>query len=125
MWDRMKNPSQGLLSGITRLVEWCQTVIPRDGFFYLTLKTNDSFFFSHTFHFWKWLFDNAVTLIADVRHIIIDNTVTISDVIIISDVNLNDGIALCPIQPVYNEHMKILDFYLSHGTDKGVWDKIC
>ena len=22
-------------------------------------------------------------------------------------------------------NMKILDFYLTHGTDEGVWDKIC
>ena len=98
---------------------------PKGRIFLSDPQTHDSFFFLHTFHFWKWLFDNAVTLIADIRHIIIDNTVTISDVIIISDVNLNDGIALCPIQPVYIEHMKILNFYLSHGTDKGVRDKIC
>ena len=28
------------------------------------------FFFLHTFHFWKWVFDNAVTSIADVHHIL-------------------------------------------------------
>ena len=26
---------------------------------------------------------------------------------------------------MYIKQMKILNFYLSHGTDKGVWDKIC
>ena len=30
---------------------------------------HDRYFFLHIFHFWKWLFDNAVTsTIADVRH---------------------------------------------------------
>ena len=28
-------------------------------------------------------------------------------------------------KPVYIKQVKILDFYLSHGMDKGVWDKIC
>ena len=48
-----------------------------------------------------------------------------NDVIMFSDVGLNNGVLWRPIQPVYIKHMKILDFYLSHGTDKGVWDKIC
>ena len=45
MWGRdRKNPSRGSLSGITRLAEWCQTVIPSDGFFYLSLSSMiDSF----------------------------------------------------------------------------------
>ena len=34
--EGQKNPSRGLLSGIKRLAEWSQTVIPRDGFFYLS-----------------------------------------------------------------------------------------
>ena len=50
-----------------RLDKWCQTVIPRDGFFYLSLIP---MIFLHTFHFWKWVFDNAVTLIADICHIV-------------------------------------------------------
>ena len=54
-----------------------------------------------------------------------DNTVTFSDVITFSDVNLNDSVPWRPIQPVYIKHVKILDFYLSHGTNKGVLDKIC
>ena len=46
---------------------------------------------------------------------------TFIDVITFSDVNLSDGVQRRPIQPVYIKHVKILDFYLSHGTDKGVW----
>ena len=42
-----------------------------------------------------------------------------------SDVNLNDGVPWRPIQPVHIKHVKILDFYLSHGSDKGDLDKIC
>ena len=43
-YRRAKNPSPGLLSGITRLAEWCQTVIRSDGFFHLSLTlTIDSF----------------------------------------------------------------------------------
>ena len=85
---------------------------------------HDSFFFLHTFHFWKWVF--AVTLMADVPHIVI-TILWCLVVIMFSDFNLNDGILGIlrhPIQPVYIKHVKILDFYLSHGTDKGVWDKI-
>ena len=59
------------LFGIVRLVEGCQTKIPRDGFFLPVPHTHDRFFFLHTFHFWKWVFDNAVTLIADICHIVI------------------------------------------------------
>ena len=44
----------------------------------------------------------------------------LSDVITFSDVNPNDGILWRPIQPVYIKHVKILDSYFSHGTDKGV-----
>ena len=50
---------------------------------------------------------------------------TFSDVITFSDVSLNHGIPWRPILPVYIKHMKILDFYLSRGTGKGVWNKIC
>ena len=32
--------------------------------------TLDRFFFLHNFDFWKWIFDNAVTSIADVCHIV-------------------------------------------------------
>ena len=32
--------------------------------------THDRFFFLHTFLFWKWVFDNAVTSIANARHIV-------------------------------------------------------
>ena len=50
---------------------------------------------------------------------------TFSDVIIFSDVNLNDGILWCPLQPVYIKHDAIFDCYLSLGMDKDVWGKIC
>ena len=49
-----------------------------------------------------------------------DNTVTFSDVITFSDVNLNGGLPCHPIQPVYIKHVNIPDFYLSQGTDKGM-----
>ena len=52
-------------TGLTVLLQ-----IPRDRFFYLSL-TSMTFFFLHTFHFWKWVFDNAVTSIADVCHIVV------------------------------------------------------
>ena len=39
-----KNPSRGSPFGITRLAEWWQTVIPRDGFFYPTLTRITVFF---------------------------------------------------------------------------------
>ena len=85
-------------------------------------------FFLHTFHFWKWVFYNAVISIADVCQIVMTIpiiTVTFSYIIMFSAINLNNGIPWRPIQPVYIKCTKILDFYLSHGMDKGVWDKIC
>ena len=42
----------------------------------------------------------------------------ISDAITFSDVNLNDGVPRCRIQPVYVKHVKNLDFCLSHVTNK-------
>ena len=47
-----------------------------------------------------------------------------SDIITVSGLNINNGVSWHPIQPVYIKHVKIPDFYLSHGMDKGVWDKI-
>ena len=44
--------------------------------------------------------------------------------VMLSDVNLNDIVPWRPIQPVKIKHVKILDFYLSHGTGKGVCGKI-
>ena len=35
---RQKNPSRGSLSGITRLAERCQTMIARDGVFFLAYQ---------------------------------------------------------------------------------------
>ena len=70
-WLRVdrKNPSRGSLSGITRLASWCQTVIARNGFF--------SIYPSHTWLFLSTpsisedrIFNNAVTSITDVRHIV-------------------------------------------------------
>ena len=55
--------------------------------------THDRFFFLQTFHFWKRVFDNAVTLIADVLPYCDDNTVKFSDIMCtFDDVNLNDGV---------------------------------
>ena len=59
--------------------------------------TYDGVFFLHTFHFWTWIFDYAAAWIADVRHIMMTLiTVTFSNVITFSDVNLNDGIRDVP-----------------------------
>ena len=77
----------GSSSAITRLAEWCQTVIARDGFFYLPLTPMiDSFsctpfiperrFLSHSK---CWRFCNGLT-------------VTFNDAITFSDINLNDGV---------------------------------
>ena len=62
-----KNLSRGLLSGIMRLAEWVKTD-PKGWTFLSVPHNHDGFFFLHTFHFWKWVFDNAVTSIADARH---------------------------------------------------------
>ena len=59
-------------------------------------------FFLHTFHYRKWVFDNAGTSIADVRHI-----VTFSDVITFSDVNVNVDVPWRPVQSLYIKHVKI------------------
>ena len=47
---------------------------PEGRIFLSVPHTNDRFFFLHTFHFWKTVFDNAVTSIADVRHIVMTIT---------------------------------------------------
>ena len=67
MWglDRKKNPSWGLLSGITGLAEWCLIVIPRDGFFYLFLKP-----ILDAFSCIPFISEDAVFSITDVRHIV-------------------------------------------------------
>ena len=80
--------------------------------------THNRFFILHTFHFWKWVFENAVTSIADVHHIVM----TIPWRLVTSFPSVTSNLT---IQPVYIKHVKILDFCLSHGTDKGKWDKIC
>ena len=49
------------------------------------------------------------------------SAILFSDVITFSDVNPNDGVPWRPIQPVYIKHVKMFNFYLTHGTDKGVW----
>ena len=51
--------------------------------------------------------------------------VTFNGVITFSDVNLNNGVSWRPTQQVYIKHVKIVDFYLFHETNKGVWNKIC
>ena len=60
-----------LASGITRLAECCQTVIPREGFFCLPLPPMLDFSL-HTFNFWTGIFNNAVTSFADVRHFVME-----------------------------------------------------
>ena len=43
---------------------------PEGRIFLFIPHIHDRFFFLHTFHFWNWAFDNAVTSIADVLHIV-------------------------------------------------------
>ena len=43
---------------------------PKGLIFLSIAHTHDRFFFLHTFHFWMRIFDNAITSIADVRHIV-------------------------------------------------------
>ena len=52
--------------------EACRMVSDCDpgGRIFLSVPNTHGFFFLHTFHFWKWVFDNAVTSIAYVRHIV-------------------------------------------------------
>ena len=38
---------------------------------------------------------------------------------------LNDRVTWPPIQPMYWQHVLLFVFYPSHGSDKGMWDKIC
>ena len=44
---------------------------PEERIFLSTPSTHDRFFFLRTFHFWTRIFNNTVTSIADVRHIVI------------------------------------------------------
>ena len=43
---------------------------PKGWIFLSAPNIYERFFFLHTFHFRKWVFDNAVTSIADVNHIV-------------------------------------------------------
>ena len=81
----------------------------RGTYFLSTPHTQDGFFFLQTFHFWTWIFNNAVSLIANVRR------VTFSDVIKFTDVNLNDGIHDVLYNQCISKHVRILDFYLTLG----------
>ena len=48
---------------------WVMSDCDPEGRIFLSLPhTHDRFFFLHTIHFWKWVFDTAVTSIADVHH---------------------------------------------------------
>ena len=93
---------------------------PKGQIFLSIPHTLDRFFSLHTFHFQKWAFDSKLYCRCLLHYD--DNTVTFSDVITFSDINLNDGVPWHAIQSVYIKHVKFLDFYLSHGTDKGVKD---
>ena len=65
-------------------------MIVRDGFFYLPLTPMvDSFSCTPSISERRF-FDKAVTSIVDVRHIVM--IVAFNDVIMFSDVNLNDGV---------------------------------
>ena len=96
---RWKNPSWGLLSGITTLAKWCQTVIPRYGVFYLSLTPMIDSFSSFTS-------ESGFLIMQSLRlqtpPYCDNNTVTFSDVITFSDANLNDSVPWRPIQPYKN-----------------------
>ena len=59
-------------------------------------------------------FNNAVTSIADVRHID-DTTVAFNDVIAFSDVNLNYGVRDIHYNQCISKHVSILEYYLTLG----------
>ena len=83
---QIENTSRRSLSGITKITGWCQTVIARDGFFYLPLTPMiDPYSCTHFIS--ERFLNNAITLIADVRL-----TLTFNDDITFSDVKLNDGV---------------------------------
>ena len=52
------------------LASWCQTLIPRVGFFYLPLTPMIDYFSCTSFISERRFVNNAVTSIADVRHIV-------------------------------------------------------
>ena len=109
---RQKNLSQGLLSGITRLAEWCQTVMPRDRFFHLSFTPIiDSIFFYIPFTSESGFLIMQSLGLQRRPPYSDDNTMAFSDIITFSDVKLNHSVPWHPIQPVYSKHMKILDFY--------------
>ena len=92
--------------------------------------THDSFLFLHTFHFWKWVFDNAVTSIVDVRHIVMTipwrlvaslRSVTSTFIMAYRDVLYNQCISnTWKVSFFVVFFFCFFFFYLSHGTDKGV-----
>ena len=62
--------ARGSLSDITRLASWCQTVIARDRFVFLPLTPMIYSFSCIPFISKRWFFNNAVTPISAVRHIV-------------------------------------------------------
>ena len=65
-------------------------MISKDEFFSLSLNPSKILFLAYL-SFLTWIFNNAVTLIAVVRHIVMA-LLTFNDVIKLSDVNLNDNV---------------------------------
>ena len=94
-------------------------------FFLSTLHTQDGFLFLHTFHFWKWGFDNSVTSIADAHHIVM--TIPWRLVTPLRSVTLTWTVAYRDV--VYNQCIsntwKFSIFIFPTGRIRGVWDIFC
>ena len=63
---RQKNPSEGHCLASQGFAEWCQTVIPRKGFFYSHQTATVRFFFLYTF--WPLASDFNVGVTINVSH---------------------------------------------------------
>ena len=83
------------------------------------------FFFLHTFHFWKWVFDNAVTSFADVCHIMM----TIPWHLVTSLRSVTSTLTMAYRDVLYNQCItntwKFSIFSLFKEADNAVRDNIC
>ena len=98
---------------------------PEGRIFLFVPHTHYRFFFLHTFHFWKWVFDNAVTSFADVCHIVM----TIPWRLVTSLRSVTSTLTMAYRDVLYNQCItntwKFSIFSLFKEADNAVWDKIC
>ena len=125
VWGVDRKKVRGLLFGITRL---CQVMPNSDteGHIFISPSNNhDRFFFLHTF--WSPAFDfNVGVPINELHSCKLTSAILkfdiVCDVVMTSTPNIltTDRVTWSPIQPMYWQHMLVFDFYLSHGSDKGM-----